>query len=111
MKNYLKETFGNIHQKGYKYIIDSMEYMVLNNMKTMYIYEMVAKKNNTTPSRVERAMRHYRDTIIKQQGMEKVYTELGYPFKDKMTNMKFLILIYLKMVARGIIILKTEWEE
>ena len=94
--NYLKETFGNIHQKGYKYIIDSMEY-IEPNIRMMYVYEMVAKKNNTTASRVERAMRHYRDTAIKQYGKEQISKELGYPLKEKMTNTEFILLISTKI--------------
>lgn len=45
--------------KGFNYIIDMVEMIDKEgNLKMMYFYEMVAKKNNSTASRVERAVRH-----------------------------------------------------
>lgn len=48
--------------KGYRYLQDAIK-MVVNNVKlldtiTKELYPSVAEKNNTTPTRVERAIRH-----------------------------------------------------
>ena len=50
------------HIKGYQYLRDAIT-IVVNDMDilcavTKELYPMIAKMNDTTPSRVERAIRH-----------------------------------------------------
>lgn len=46
-------------QLGYKYWITAVEFKIENPDSTMgEVYENVAKKHPTTPTRVERALRH-----------------------------------------------------
>lgn len=66
IENKVKSILNNlnirINIKGYGYWIEAVKYVVLNNKITYFmtkeIYYNVAKKMNTTPSRVERALRH-----------------------------------------------------
>ncbi len=56
----LKEIGVPSHIKGYKYLRDAIEYCMQNPVVsvTKELYPEVAKKNYTTASRVERAIRH-----------------------------------------------------
>jgi len=93
--NYLKETFGNVHQRGYLYTEEAIKHP--NPYTMTEVYQEIAMKYATTPSRVERAMRHYKETIIKQVGMKKLFEMLEYPYKNKLTNQEFIILIRSKI--------------
>jgi len=60
--NLIHEVGVPAHIKGYQYLRDAIT-LVVNNMDylsavTKELYPAIAKMNNTTPSRVERAIRH-----------------------------------------------------
>ena len=59
IKKVLNELGIKINLKGYSYLIEAV--LIMNkypNISIMNLYEKVAKKENTTISKVERAMRH-----------------------------------------------------
>lgn len=61
-KKILNDLNIQINTKGYKYWIETVKYIILNN-KIEYrifkeVYIDVSKKVNTTPSKFERALRH-----------------------------------------------------
>ncbi len=58
-------------QKGYQYLRDaimmSVEDMEMLNSITKILYPTIAKKHQTTPSRVERAIRHAIEVALSQR--------------------------------------------
>lgn len=61
--------------KGFQYIIDAMcllEEDEWRSAKTTLLYYEVGKRNNTTPSRVERAMRHAFGVVLNKGDLETV---------------------------------------
>ena len=88
------------HIKGYQYIRDAIT-MVINDMDainsiTKILYPTVAKHFNTTPSRVERAIRHVIE-VAWDRGNPDVLNDLfGYTIlssKGKPTNSEFIAMI------------------
>ncbi len=88
------------HIKGYQYIRDAIT-MVINDMDainsiTKVLYPTVAKHYNTTPSRVERAIRHAIE-VAWDRGNPDVLNDLfGYTIlssKGKPTNSEFIAMI------------------
>lgn len=65
VKSILNDLNIRIDIKGYGYWIEAVKYVVLNNKITYFmtkeIYYNVSKTMNTTPERVERALRHALD--------------------------------------------------
>lgn len=62
--------------KGFKYIIDAMEIIERDGCTvsiTGVLYPEVADMNRTTPSRVERAMRHAFETANSERGDYEVF--------------------------------------
>lgn len=87
--------------KGYDYlriaIILTMENkeLYLHNV-TKALYPDIAKRKNTTSSRVERAIRHAIETAWSKGNIEKINTIFGYtisPHKGKPTNSEFIATI------------------
>lgn len=63
MENYIKEIMNELgmkrHVKGYRYLIEMVELHIKKpTWKMMDKYVVVASNNNSTASRVERALRH-----------------------------------------------------
>ena len=88
------------HIKGYQYIreaiILTVRYMDLINAVTKALYPMVAKRYNTTPSRVERAIRHAIEVAWDRGDIEVLQKYFGYTvsnIKGKPTNSEFIALI------------------
>ena len=88
------------HIKGYMYLRDAISLVISNmeylNSVTKMLYPKIAEKYNTTPSRVERAIRHAIE-VAWSRGKTEVLNELfGYTINDekgKPTNSEFIALI------------------
>ena len=88
------------HIKGYQYlreaIMMSVEYVEMLGSITKVLYPTIAKKYQTTPSRVERAIRHAIEVAWSRGRMETLDALFGYTIntgKGKPTNSEFIALI------------------
>lgn len=88
------------HIKGYQYLRDgilmSVEDMEMLNSVTKVLYPTIAKKYHTTPSRVERAIRHAIEVAWNRGKMDTINEMFGYTisnYKGKPTNSEFIALI------------------
>ncbi len=88
------------HIKGYQYlreaILMSVEDMDMLNSVTKILYPEVAKKYKTTPSRVERAIRHAIEVAWSRGKVDTIEEMFGYTIsqgKGKPTNSEFIALI------------------
>ena len=88
------------HIKGYQYLREairmSVEDMDMLNSITKILYPEVAKKFQTTPSRVERAIRHAIEVAWSRGKVETIEEMFGYTVnqgKGKPTNSEFIALI------------------
>ena len=88
------------HIKGYQYLRDaiimSVEDMEMLNSITKILYPTIAKKHQTTPSRVERAIRHAIEVAWSRGKMDTIDELFGYTDskrKGKPTNSEFVALI------------------
>ncbi len=88
------------HIKGYHYvreaIIMAVEDMDILNAVTKILYPSVAKKFETTPSRVERAIRHAIETAWNRGDIDTLNNFFGYTVsnsKGKPTNSEFIAMI------------------
>lgn len=88
------------HIKGYQYlrtaIILSINDMEMINAVTKMLYPEVARKYNTTPSRVERAIRHAIEVAWDRGDLETLQKFFGYTIsniKGKPTNSEFIAMI------------------
>lgn len=88
------------HIKGYQYlreaIILTINDMDIINSVTKVLYPTVAKKYNTTPSRVERAIRHAIEVAWDRGDIETLQKFFGYTVsnvKGKPTNSEFIAMI------------------
>lgn len=88
------------HIKGYQYlrdaIIRTVNDMEMINAVTKALYPQVAKKFNTTASRVERAIRHAIEVAWDRGDLEVLQKYFGYTvsnIKGKPTNSEFIALI------------------
>lgn len=88
------------HIKGYQYlreaIIMSVEDVEMLNSITKILYPTIGKKFQTTPSRVERAIRHAIEVAWSRGKMETLDSLFGYTIntgKGKPTNSEFIALI------------------
>lgn len=88
------------HIKGYQYlreaIIRTINDMDMINAVTKVLYPEVAKKFNTTPSRVERAIRHAIEVAWDRGDIETLQKFFGYTvsnIKGKPTNSEFIAMI------------------
>lgn len=88
------------HIKGYQYlreaIMMAVEDIDMLNSITKVLYPTIAKKFQTTPSRVERAIRHAIEVAWSRGRMETLDALFGYTVntgKGKPTNSEFIALI------------------
>ena len=88
------------HIKGYQYlreaIILTINDMDIINAVTKVLYPEVAKKFNTTPSRVERAIRHAIEVAWDRGDIDTLQKFFGYTvsnIKGKPTNSEFIAMI------------------
>lgn len=98
--NLIHEIGVPAHIKGYQYLRDAIT-IVVNDMDklcavTKELYPMIAKMNNTTPSRVERAIRHAIEVAWNRGKIETIDSLFGYTVKNdkgKPTNSEFIAII------------------
>ncbi|MBQ7360664.1 MAG: sporulation transcription factor Spo0A [Lachnospiraceae bacterium] len=95
------------HIKGYQYlreaIMISVEDTSMLGSITKILYPTIAKKFQTTPSRVERAIRHAIEVAWSRGRMETLDNLFGYTIdtgKGKPTNSEFIALIADKIRLR-----------
>ncbi len=98
--NILHEIGVPAHIRGYHYmreaIIMSVNDMDVLNYITKELYPSIAKKCNTTPSRVERAIRHAIEVAWNRGKIDAIDALFGYTInnhKGKPTNSEFIALI------------------
>ena len=98
--NLIHEIGVPAHIKGYKYLRDSIKLAVANmdllSAVTKELYPTVAAMNNTTPSRVERAIRHAIEIAWNRGKLETLEELFGYTVKTdkgKPTNSEFIAII------------------
>ena len=88
------------HIKGYQYLRDAIMLSVDNsemlNSITKLLYPSIAKRHKTTPSRVERAIRHAIEVAWSRGKTDTIDSLFGYTVaggKGKPTNSEFVALI------------------
>ena len=88
------------HIKGYQYLRDAIMLSVDNtemlNSITKMLYPTIAKRHKTTPSRVERAIRHAIEVAWSRGKTDTIDALFGYTVsggKGKPTNSEFVALI------------------
>lgn len=98
--NMLHEIGVPAHIRGYHYIreaiIMSVNDIEVLNYITKELYPSIAKKCNTTPSRVERAIRHAIEVAWNRGKVDAIDNLFGYTVsthKGKPTNSEFIALI------------------
>lgn len=98
--NMLHEIGVPAHIRGYNYmreaIIMAVNDMDILNYITKELYPSIAKKCNTTPSRVERAIRHAIEVAWNRGKIDAIDNLFGYTInthKGKPTNSEFIALI------------------
>lgn len=98
--NIIHEIGVPAHIKGYQYLRDAIIMSVDNreviNSITKVLYPTIAKMNKTTPSRVERAIRHAIEVAWSRGKMDTIDELFGYTVntgKGKPTNSEFIALI------------------
>lgn len=98
--NIIHEIGVPAHIKGYQYLRDAIIYSVndmeMLNSITKILYPTIAKKHQTTPSRVERAIRHAIEVAWSRGKMDTIDELFGYTVsngKGKPTNSEFIALI------------------
>ena len=98
--NIIHEIGVPAHIKGYQYLRDaivmSVNDMDMLNSITKVLYPTIAKKYDTTTSRVERAIRHAIEVAWSRGKMDTIDELFGYTInhgKGKPTNSEFIALI------------------
>lgn len=98
--NIIHEVGVPAHIKGYQYLRDGIMMVVQDieviNQITKQLYPELAKKYHTTPSRVERAIRHAIEVAWGRGQLESVENIFGYTVsatKGKPTNSEFIAMI------------------
>ncbi len=98
--NIIHEIGVPAHIKGYLYLRDAIG-MVVENVEllsavTKRLYPSIAKKYNTTPSRVERAIRHAIEVAWSRGKVDTINSLFGYTVHDekgKPTNSEFIAMV------------------
>ncbi|MCQ2550922.1 MAG: sporulation transcription factor Spo0A [Clostridia bacterium] len=88
------------HIKGYRYLRDgialAVENMEILNAVTKELYPRIAIKNNTTATRVERAIRHAIEIAWERGNLDTLANLFGYTVKSqkgKPTNSEFIAIV------------------
>lgn len=98
--NIIHEVGVPAHIKGYMYLREAIA-MIFNNVEllgsiTKVLYPDIAKKYNTTPSRVERAIRHAIEVAWSRGNIDSISELFGYTVsssKAKPTNSEFIAMV------------------
>ena len=106
--NIIHEVGVPAHIKGYQYLREAITMVVKDmeviNQITKCLYPKIAFKFNTTPSRVERAIRHAIDISWNKNKIVHLNQIFGvniYSSKEKPTNSEFIALLADKMLLEG----------
>jgi two-component system response regulator (stage 0 sporulation protein A) len=98
--NIIHEVGVPAHIKGYQYLRDGIIMVVEDigvlNQITKQLYPDLAKKHKTTPSRVERAIRHAIEVAWNRGQIDAIESIFGYTIdsnKGKPTNSEFIAMI------------------
>jgi len=98
--NIMREIGVPAHIKGYQYLRDAIMMVVKDldviNSVTKQLYPTIAKEYNTTPSRVERAIRHAIEVAWSRGQMDTIDQLFGYTVnlgKGKPTNSEFIAMV------------------
>ena len=98
--NLIHEVGVPAHIKGYQYLREAIMMVVKDidviNQITKSLYPQIARKYSTTPSRVERAIRHAIEVAWGRGQQEAVENIFGYTIsaaKGKPTNSEFIAMI------------------
>lgn len=98
--NIIHEMGVPAHIKGYHYLRDAIlmviEEIGLLGAVTKELYPMIAQKYNTTPSRVERAIRHAIELAWDRGNIEMMTKFFGYTInldRGKPTNSEFIAMV------------------
>jgi len=96
------------HIKGYQYLRDAILLVIdevsLLGAVTKELYPMIAEKYNTTPSRVERAIRHAIELAWDRGNVELMNKFFGYTInveRGKPTNSEFIAMVADKLRMRA----------
>ncbi|WAM30627.1 sporulation transcription factor Spo0A [Caldicellulosiruptor naganoensis] len=96
----LKEVGIPAHVRGYQFLRDAIIAATLDadliNAITKALYPLIAEKYNTTPTRVERAIRHAIEISSTRGKVDTLYKYFGYSTsqdKGKPTNAEFIAMI------------------
>lgn len=88
------------HIKGYQYLRDAIMLVVqeieLLGAVTKELYPMIAEKYKTTPSRVERAIRHAIEVAWSRGNVDMIHQVFGYTIdheRGKPTNSEFIAMV------------------
>lgn len=94
---YLNELRIPAHLKGYHYLRDalkmSIEDMSCVKMVTILMYPEIAKKYDTTPSRVERAIRHAVEVMCARKNTKLLKEIFGYVPEKRPANSEVIATI------------------
>ena len=103
----LHEVGVPAHIKGYQYVREAIIIVVQNmdaiNAVTKVLYPEVAKRFNTTPSRVERAIRHAIEVAWDRGDLDTLQKYFGFTVsnsKGKPTNSEFIAMIADRLVLQ-----------
>lgn len=117
LKNNLDDKLSKIfisvgippHIKGYGFLREGVKMVVKNpsiiNNITKQLYPMIGERFETTPSKVERAIRHAIEVSWAKGRIETINSLFGvnvYMGQEKPTNGEFIALIADKMLLEGI---------
>jgi two-component system, response regulator, stage 0 sporulation protein A len=98
--NVMHEIGVPAHIKGYQYLRDAILMVIKDidviNSITKQLYPSIAKEYNTTPSRVERAIRHAIEVAWNRGQVDAIDSLFGYTVnlgKGKPTNSEFIAMI------------------
>ncbi len=98
--NIMHEIGVPAHIKGYQYLRDAIMMVVedleIINSITKQLYPAIAKEYNTTPSRVERAIRHAIEVAWSRGQIDTIDSLFGYTInigKGKPTNSEFIAMV------------------
>lgn len=109
--NIIHEIGVPAHIKGYLYLREAIT-MVVENIEmlsavTKELYPSIAKKFNTTPSRVERAIRHAIEVAWSRGKVDTINKLFGYTVhndKGKPTNSEFIAMVADKLrIERAVV--------
>lgn len=101
--DFLMSKFGHVDIKGSIYIAELCAYKVEDNMfKYADAYDVIAHKYNTNPNAIERSIRYYITTIVKDSSLATVCDVLDYNINATKTTLKvteFVPLLRKKLIG------------